>query len=536
MKTSRTALAGVAIAAFFASSFNSEEHKLIADRGVAAVIIPASVKLPSGVVFAPVEGETYLSSIKLAKLLAVGFDTNDERDFSRSTRAVQDNCYYTKPVNIYKQADYNRKLWIPPLSEVPARVLWVPGYANRDSAHAFSFGELVGFYGDYRQIPYCEGGICYMTSDDIGEVKFLHAPLISSKYCPATMSAETFIAHVGSGLVPPFGALGNAVFNTADDITDYWDAGWWGDEMLRIAKVNDWHFSRVAVAWYVGMHRLALLYADSARMNPDYWVKALHYEANALHSLTDLFAFGHVVTNSDETSHEIIDDSRLADKAAYQWMENVIAMGGGLRAENGRVQTGAALPAVADRPAPRNAVQELKPDVDVGLRKVAEMLYHDTFNKSGAVVRNLRGDEFEIYGDGDLHKLIGIDPVAVDAVTGAVTASVQALFNAYDAAARGSATLSQLSADTAFFAALRYVPVYVVRDPEKYFTGRWTIYAKAINELSGANRLLQGWPQCQVAFITGGGLASTVPEIANIPVTGEMLEWPKVQEKACADF
>jgi hypothetical protein len=518
------------------SRFNSEEHKLIGDRGMAAVVFPASVQFPAVLSFGPVAAGDYVARIESAKQLAAGFSTNDEHEFSASRAAVQDNCYATVPVNIYRQSDYNRHTWIPPLSEAPAHVLWIAAHAQRDAAHMFSFGELVGFYGDYRPVPYCEGARCYLTNVDVAEVKFVRAPLVAAKYCPAPLPAAEFLQHVGAGLVPPFGKLGNAVFNTAKRESDIWDAGWWGDEMLRIAKVNESHFSQTAVAWYVGMHRLALLYADSARTNPDYWVKALHYEANALHHFTDLFAFGHVVTNSDETSHAIIQAAGLDGHAVHQWMENVLVMGGAERGETGRVWLRAALPALADRAVPRNTLLATDPPLALALQKVADMTYHDSFNQAGATVRNLRGDQFTIYGDGDLHKLAGLDPGAIEAATGAVTASVQSLFDAFDALARGTADLAQLSADPAFFAALRYLPVYVVRDPHDYFTGRWLSYAAAINELSGARLPLPGWPECEVAFLSGAAVEASLLELIDKGISGEMLPWPEPSAHPCATF
>src|SRR5207244_2300265 len=112
---------------------------------------------------------------------------------------------------------------------------------------------------------------------------------------PAPVVASDYLAGIGSGLWPPFGSLGDVTSNTADTEQDTFEAGWWGDEMMRIAAINDWHFSSAALAWYIGMHRMALKYVALAVHDPVYWNHALHYEANALHSLTDLFAFGHVV-------------------------------------------------------------------------------------------------------------------------------------------------------------------------------------------------------------------------------------------------
>jgi hypothetical protein len=327
------------------------------------------------------------------------------------------------------------------------------------------------------------------------------------------MTTADYLRRIGSGLVPPFGTLGNQEANTAGD-REFGEAGWWGDEMLRIANVNDWHFSEVAIAWYVGLHRLALLAADSARRDPAHWVTALHYEASALHSLTDLFAFGHVVTNRDESSYGMVNRASLTKAPAYRWMEHAIALGGGRRAGDGVVSLTGKLPEIAATAGPRDAL--LLTYRGTWLRWAKnEHTYHDTFNKSGAQVRNLNGDAFHIYGDGQLHRSWGPGggaPVAVEAVR----ASVQALFDAYEQL-EGGATVADLgSAGSPFFAALRSVPVFVEHDPNQYFLGRWTLYAHGVDQITGAGLVPADWRRCAIPRLTG-----------------KSIWWPDQQKQAC---
>ena len=524
-------------------AYNSEEHKLIADRGAAAVKLPAGMTFPADLVtLGPVTADAYLTDIRHAKKLAVGYETNGDH-WDTSTEHIQDNCYFTgltKLTNSFGQGDYNTKIWIPIPADAPSMVLHVAGYASsKGVARPFTFGELVAFYGDYRQAPYCEGGNCYLTNGDIGDVRFVAQGGTRDKFCPAPIKATQYIARIGSGVVPPFGAAGNATGNTAEKgAGDYGDAGWWGDEMLRVANVNDWHFSNTAVAWYVGMHRLALIYADSARTRPEYWVKALHYEANGLHSLTDLFAFGHVVTNGDEASYNIIRNSGVENKPLYQWMKSVITLGGGTR-DVGKVFVKGELPALTASAPPRNTLQEVSATKDMNGHKLAEKFYHDSFNAGGGTVRNLRGDVFRIRGDGELSWMARNAPEALTAATGAVTASLQSLVDGVDAISKGSTTAAQLSTQPEFFAALQFLPVFIVNDEYGYFTGRWTLYASAINELTGAKRDID--LNCLIPRISGTSKtfsnAEWVKIVANRGLTRDMLAWPAQQPpRGCTAF
>lgn len=98
------------------------------------------------------------------------------------------------------------------------------------------------------------------------------------------MKSHEYLEAIASGLQPPHGTFANEVSNTAS-LHEYDEASWWGDHMLRLANVNDWHFGNTAVAWYTGMHRLALLYVKEAIKDPKQWMRALQRQTPITASL-----------------------------------------------------------------------------------------------------------------------------------------------------------------------------------------------------------------------------------------------------------
>ena len=495
--------------------YNSEEHRLIVDRGIAQVVIPAGVQFPTGIAMTPIAPQAYADAIANAKRLAVGFGTNNAAEYSDQAGKVQDNCYWTG----FGQIAYNKAIYVPSPDRAPDKILSVHGYTTANQAGGFTIGQLAALYGDYRRTTWCDGsGKCYLTNTDVGEVGFSRGNVArKGTFCPDNMLSGRYLQAVASGVVPPFGSLGNTTSNTAND-DEYGDAGWWGDEMLRIANVNDWHFTSAAIAWYVGLHRLALLYADSARTDSKHWVRALHYEANALHSLTDLFAFGHVVTNRDETTYGIMKDQGLVTNAAYLWMENVIKMGGGVRSGTGKVAPTAILPAIKDVAGARNEFVKSYRGTWVS-RADDERRYHDEFNKTGAQVRNLNGDEFYIMGDKGLNQMFTTGS-SVAVLQNAVKTSVQSLIDAHVALKGGGSVPTIGQAGSTYFAALKFIPVYISRDANGYFPGYWTIYASAVNGITGVNKALTNWDKCQVPYLSGK----------------DGVLWPSKPGAACASF
>ena len=489
--------------------FNSEEHRLIVDLGVSDVVIPASVKFPAGIKFESIAASTYVADFSAAKQLA----------------ASQDACYVTKEtittqwgsIDIpFHQAAYNKKMYVPPEAQAPASRLTVLAYNATGSFGGFTVGELAALYGDYRRTTWCDGsGRCFLTNADYGPLAFTRGNEPSK--CPGTMHPGAYLHRIGSGLVPPAHGLGNTFKNTASEENDYFEAGWWGDEMIRIANVNEWHFSSAAIGHYVGLHRLALMYLDSARTDSTHWARVLHYEANALHSLTDLFAYGHVVTNRDETTFGIMKG--MTDNPGYRWLTRVLSMGGSQRnPESGRITATATLPSpIKDLAVSRNDFAASYTGTWL-FRANGERSYHDSLNKVGARVKNLNGDEFQIYGDGKLKESLTDGSAAV--IRKAVAASMQSLFTAYDSLATSRSTVTALgAAGSWYFGALKYLPVYIVRDGGGFFRGQWARYADAVVGITGASKTLSGFPRCAVPYLSGADS-----------------DWPDKRTSDCAPF
>ena len=481
--------------------YNSEEHQLIVDRGVALVEVPASVKLPANVTFGPIDAEAYRDFAENAKTLA----------------AQQDACYH--PIK-YGQKSANEAIYVAAAAQVPAKILQIAGYTDASAATGspFTLGQLAALYGDYRRTTYCDGtGRCFLTQQDVKQITFQGGNWKSG--CPGATDAGQYLQAIGSGLNPPAGPVGDIAGWTANSVNDRWEAGWWGDEMLRMANINDWHFSKGAVAFYTGAHRLALLYADSARRDPKYWVKALHLEASALHSLTDLFAFGHVVTNRDSTSGGIMLVNEPTPGTGTKWMNNVLKLGGGSRnTATGIITLSSTLPAIAEVAAVRN-------DFIDGSRgkwwdnAKSEHTYHGTFNSTGAHVKNLNGNRFLIYGDAKLGATIA-ESATLTVMAEAVHQSVQSLFTAYDQLVSGANVETIGAKGSAYFAALKYIPVYISTDEYTYFTGRWTLYAKVADEIAGTNKVPGNWANCMIPYLRGSDWG-----------------WPDKQgDKACTTF
>ncbi len=495
---------------FEAQAFNSDEHKLIVDSSMANLSVPASVTFPNEVSLGSNDVNGYLETLKAAKRLAVGFDSNNPADYDPYKAKVQDNCYWYG----YGQLDYNRNIRIPFASEVPDKSLTVASVTGSATAD-FTMGELASLYGDYRRTSHCDNDAnCYLTNAAIDNVVFEKGN-VSSYYCPNAVSSDSYLKAIGSGVVPPFGSAGNLASNTADH-DEYQEAGWWGDEMLRIANVNDWHFANAGVAWYIGMHRQALHYVNKARTNPKYWVKALHHEANALHSLTDLFAFGHVVTNRGKSSYNMVKDAGLNNSSTYSWMESILMQGGAVRNAEGIVSlnTGS-LPTITVPSSSRNEFIATYRG-QWALWAKAEHDYHNEFNKSGATARNLMGDTFQLYGDG---KLVDLSESSKAVIIAATKASVQSLLDAYVALENGSDLETVGASGSAAFAALKYIPVYIESDGNNYFTGSWTRYAEAVNSVTGMNKTLNDINNCQIPYLSGADWT-----------------WPSTRSGACTSF
>ena len=478
-----------------ASAYNSEEHKLIVDRGAAMVEIPESLSWPLAVQANEKSAEEYVRIFQFAKNFAAGFATNQPSG-PRDPGPTQDRCY--RPAALWGQAALNDKIWIPEEGEAPKRVLEIRAEVGTEPAF-YTLGELAALYGDYRRTVACAAADqCFLTNRTVDKIEFPRpSSLIPQSDCPSSLDSREYLRYIASGVAPPFGSVGNNMSNAAGDAEVY-KAGWWGDEMMRLANVNDNHFANTAIAWYVGMHSRALRAADRARDNPAYWVQALHYEAGALHSLTDLFTIGHAVTNRDRTSYGAIKSRSLETSVTYDWMERLLALGGGKRDKVGAVKLDGDLPPNPDdRSNGRLDFMKSYLSITWASRAKAEHTYHNEFNNHGATVRNLLGNRFEIYGDGKFRDMaLPSREVAYQAVR----ASLQSLIDFYVCR---SDNRSWSECNMTSMKALLFLPVFVERDGRGYFQGQWLRYAEAINRIVGARLVPQDWERCEIRYLDG---------------------------------
>jgi len=152
--------------------------------------------------------------------------------------------------------------------------------------------------------------------------------------------------------------------------------------MMELALTNETHFSGKAVAAYVRWHDMAL---KTAALPGQLW-KALHYEALALHSLTDVFSVGHMLVDRDKTMALLAQARQLHRKAHDQMHQGLLLWFAGSwnfwRAKG----------------------EEERATLLYGFYA---NIYHNGFNHHGAVISNLRGDTWKGYGDHKLHWTVG---------------------------------------------------------------------------------------------------------------------------------
>ena len=131
--------------------------------------------------------------------------------------------------------------------------------------------------------------------------------------------------------------------------------------MVELAINNPTHFSGSAARTYFKWHRKAIRLAR----NPAHLWLAMHFEALALHSFTDLFAFGHMIDNRTK-SNELITKAKEI-KAKFK-PAGIIA---GALAKAGAAMMGARV-----------------------------NYLHNALNWKGARLSNLQGQTWTGYGDG----------------------------------------------------------------------------------------------------------------------------------------
>jgi hypothetical protein len=285
-----------------------------------------------------------------------------------------------------------------------AKVLVWVGKDNQAGAFA-SYGELVAIYGDYR------GDVPAMLATTPDRLRLLQQTAGDGKQHPELVIKE-------------------------------------GVKYLLLASLNQTHFSSVAVATYQTWHQKAIDLAADAAQSGDgqkLWL-ALHYEALACHSLTDLFAPGHDFVDRRDAVQKILGGYGDLKKAG--WTNPLEAIKAGWESLTGIAES------------------------------YTEHKYlHDQFNTNGSDLQNLRGESWRGYGDDGLGRM---DATGQAEPAKAVEISLTTLFTAYEsfvnaAKSGGLAALrAQLRAAPASYEALTLVPVQFRR--ATYFD-KWTTKA-----------------------------------------------------------
>ena len=192
----------------------------------------------------------------------------------------------------------------------------ISAVANGKEIAKFTFGDLVSIYGDYA-----------VTFDDINS--------------PSMINRVANLKNIVRG--------GN--------LSDFENEL---NHNINLAVNNPTHFSGRAAQTYVRWHRQALILApQKGRL----W-EALHYEALALHSFTDLYAFGHMHDNREFSD-------RLTQWGKEQKQKN------GFFASSG------------------TSMAKSASKVMGGYTN----FYHNAYNWKGGMMMNLAGDVWRGFGD-----------------------------------------------------------------------------------------------------------------------------------------
>jgi hypothetical protein len=230
--------------------------------------------------------------------------------------------------------------------------------ANGKPVVCFSFGDLVAIYGDFAT----------STTDVNSTAIVARAPALKQ-----------------------IAIDGNVAAYPSEKTT-----------MINLAKDNYAHFSGDALQAYVQNHSAAL----TAAKDPTTVWQALHYEALALHSFTDLFAFGHMIEDRELT------------KALVDWANKDGSYGSSLLGNAGSSAMGGMV-----------------------------NFYHNAGNWQGAMVKNANGDQWKAYGDGKY-----FDPAYSGQRTIAVKAAAASLWSVINVALG-----NPLPAGTTYYAT-RFLP------------------------------------------------------------------------------
>jgi len=411
-------------------------------------------------------------------------------------------------------------------------LIWV-GAADRSTGEWFTFGDLVSLYGDFRRIITCDAKPANSDCRLMAPPKPLTANYDAAKFTRKRYKAMKDLAqgwnfwddHLFSSQASAVAVTNRGVIEGKNH------RGAWSDEFYKIAKGNHWHFGPTALKWYVAMHRQAffLMSKAAATKNADdrqrfIW-KAMHYEAHALHSLTDLFAPGHAMVDRYVTTDKLLAGNKQRSAAFPKWQNNIWKT----TFSSGRPEAG-----LLKNPHLRAVNKANENDLNVitgpnsnTVRNARyESNFHNKFNAAGAEGRNLKsgpnGARFisarprtgmpglwRVFGDGNLYvykKNRRLNPGQAEWAQAAVEDSIRSLFIGYQAVLKGG-NAKKLSMAPALFDALADIPIEMrnvcvdnKKRPKRCFAPdskngtprefRWVSYAPLVLKLLGLNSMV----------------------------------------------
>ena len=484
-------------------AFNPEEHKIVGDLGSqrAAEMIKDAIPAPRLVKFNhdPKEVRLVVKG-RFPKDLKGSKDSRFDKSFVPRERAHE--------------------------AKTPL-LIWV-GAADQTTGEWFTFGDLVSLYGDFRRIITCDAkpgnSDCRLT-DPPRPMTRNYNP---AKFTKARYKAMKDLAQGWNFWDDSPQCKYGAIALTNNGVIEGKNTqSAWCDEFFKIAKGNHWHFGPTALKWYVAMHRQAFFLMaqaaatkDKAKRQRFIW-KALHYEGHALHSLTDLFAPGHVMVERYVTTNKILKKSR-AREPFPSWQAEIWKTTFANGAPNAQLLKKPSFRGI--KRITQNDLNVLTGPTDTVTARQAryEANFHDGFNAAGADVRNLKGGStsprfvsprqhselpqiWRAFGDGSLYAYEGerrLNPGQGEWAAAAVEDSIRSLFDGYQAILKGGDP-AQLSMAPALFDALADLPIEMrnicVDDKGNCFAPdqrngtradfRWVSYAPLVLKLLGLKPL-----------------------------------------------
>ena len=412
------------------------------------------------------------------------------------------------------------------------------GSADRKTGEWFTFGDLISLYGDFRRIITCD------ARKDNSDCRLTDAPRpLTRDYEPAEFTKTRYkamkdLAQGWNFWDANFSFKVNSIAVTNNGVIKGQNhRAAWADEFYKIAKGNHWHFGPTALKWYVAMHRQAFYLMVEAAKTKDLeqrdiliW-KAMHYEGHALHSLTDLFAPGHIMVDRYVTTKKILKESGGRGAPFPRWQTDIWNTTFTSEKPDGKLSK---KPLRGINMIKENDLDVLTGPVSIVVRNAYyEANFHDDFNKHGAVVRNLKRSsinkfrfvsprnhtilpaEWRAFGDKKLYAYKDdtedaprLNPYQGEWATAAVEDSIRSLFDGYQAVLNGG-DAAKLSMAPALFDALGDLPIEMrnvcVNNKNNCFAPdsrkgkhtnfRWVSYAPLVLELLGLKSLLDPNPE-----------------------------------------